>query len=166
LALGLAVVFLPAAAPLLAALALGNLLRQIPTTATFIKSYRGGLIRMATLLLGLAAGSRLTSELFFVPETLIIFVLGLTAACIGSASAILYAKLLNRFRHATDLVNPLIGAAAIGALGVSARLADLVARQEDADNSILAHATSASIAGLLGAVVTAGLLLALVPLLG
>ena len=148
------------------ALALGSLLREAAASATVIRRARAGFIHGATFLLGLAAGMELSAEAFFSFTSLVVFLLGLTATVAGCAFAILCTKLFNRCLTSRDSVNPLLAVAAIGAPALGPRLAEFFARHENGKNSLLPHAASAGIAGLLGAVIVAGMILALVPLLG
>ena len=155
---------LPAATPLMGALALGALARAWAGDAPLMRRARGGAIHLATLLLGLAAGSCLTPELFFLPATLAIFLLAMTATTVGCTSAVLCAKLLNRFHGASAPVNPLIAAAAFGTQAFGTRFTELVALREDGQNSLAPHAAGVAVGGLLGTVAAAGILLSLAPL--
>jgi oxaloacetate decarboxylase beta subunit len=121
-------------------------------------------MNIVTIMLGLAVGSRLSAQRFLTLETLGILLLGLVAFCIGTASGVLLARLLNRFsRHP---INPIIGAAGVSAVPMAARVANTIGREADGDNHLLMHAMGPNVAGVIGSAVAAGVLLAVVPLFG
>ena len=68
-------------------------------------------------------------------------------------------KLMNCFPG--DKVNPLIGAAGVSAVPMSARVANKVGQEVDPQNFLLMHAMGPNVAGVLGSAVAAGVLLAL-----
>ena len=78
---------------------------------------------------------------------------------IATASGILFAKLMNLF--VKNKVNPLIGAAGVSAVPDSARVAQMVAQQDDPTNFILMHAMGPNVAGVIGSAVAAGIFLAM-----
>lgn len=53
-------------------------------------------------------------------------------------------------------VNPLIGAAGVSAMPISARVAHLEGQREDPNNYLIMHAMGPNVAGGIGAVVVAG----------
>ena len=121
---------------------------------------RGELINIVTIMLGLAVGSKLEASKFLAPETLGILVLGLAAFCIGTASGVLLAKLLNAVSR--EPVNPLIGAAGVSAVPMAARVVNKVGQEANPSSYLLMHAMGPNVAGVLGSAVAAGVLLALV----
>ena len=77
-----------------------------------------------TIFLGLAVGSKMSADKFLNVETLGILGLGAVAFCVGTASGVLMAKVMNKFsRHP---INPLIGAAGVSAVPMAARVANKV----------------------------------------
>jgi len=150
----------PDAAPLMAALMLGNLLREALVVERLSKMVQNELINIATLFLGLAIGSTMTAESFLNWSTLAILGLGLLAFVIDTVAGLLFGKLMAVITHGK--VNPLIGACGISAFPMAGRLSAKMALEEDPSNFILMHAMGSNTAGQLGSVIAGGILLALV----
>lgn len=150
----------PDAAPLIATLMLGNLLRESGVVERLSKAAQNEIINIATLFLGLAIGSTMTAESFLRLETLGILALGALAFVFDTVAGLLFGKLMAFVTHGK--VNPLIGACGISAFPMAGRLSAKMAQDEDYENFILMHAMGANTAGQLGSVVAGGLLLALV----
>ena len=89
LVLGLCILLLPDATPLIGALCFGNLLAVSGVTERLAGAARNELINIVTILLGLAVGSKLAADKFLTTETLGILALGLIAFCIGTATGVL-----------------------------------------------------------------------------
>jgi oxaloacetate decarboxylase beta subunit len=151
---------IPDATPLVGALTFGNLLSESGVVERLAGAARTELINIVTLLLGLAVGSKLAAEKFLTPETLGILMLGLIAFSIGTAGGVLLAKLMNLVSR--EQINPLIGAAGVSAVPMSARVVNKVGQESDPTNLLLMHAMGPNVAGVLGSAVAAGILLALV----
>lgn len=154
----------PDAAPLIAALMLGNLLREALVVDRLSKSAQNEIINIATLFLGLAIGSTMTAKSFLNVSTLMILGLGLLAFVLDTVAGLLFGKLMMVITRGK--VNPLIGACGISAFPMAGRLSAKMAQDEDFENYILMHAMGANTAGQLGSVIAGGLLLALVNALG
>lgn len=152
---------LPSAAPLIGMFCLGNLMRECGVVERLSKTSQNELINIVTIFLGLSVGSKLSAGQFLRPETLGILVLGATAFSFGTAAGVLMGKLMNRF--STNKVNPLIGAAGVSAVPMSARVANKVGQESNPHNFLLMHAMGPNVAGVIGSAVAAGVLLALVP---
>ncbi|HOT52605.1 MAG TPA: sodium ion-translocating decarboxylase subunit beta [Anaerolineaceae bacterium] len=150
----------PDAAPLMAALMLGNLLREALVVDRLSKMAQNELINIATLFLGLAIGSTMTAASFLNLKTLAILALGLLAFVIDTVAGLLFGKLMALITH--NKVNPLVGACGISAFPMAGRLSAKMALEEDPSNFILMHAMGSNTAGQLGSVIAGGLLLALV----
>ncbi|MGV8049232.1 MAG: sodium ion-translocating decarboxylase subunit beta [Anaerolineaceae bacterium] len=150
----------PDAAPLMAALMLGNLLREAQVVDRLSKTAQNELINIATLFLGLAIGSTMTAKNFLNWNTLAILGLGLLAFVIDTVAGLLFGKLMAVITHGK--VNPLVGACGISAFPMAGRLSAKMALEEDPSNYILMHAMGSNTAGQLGSVIAGGLLLALV----
>jgi sodium ion-translocating decarboxylase beta subunit len=150
----------PDAAPLIAALMLGNLLREALVVDRLSKSAQNEIINIATLFLGLAIGSTMTAKSFLNLSTLMILGLGLLAFVLDTVAGLLFGKLMMVITRGK--VNPLIGACGISAFPMAGRLSAKMAQDEDFENYILMHAMGANTAGQLGSVIAGGLLLALV----
>ena len=124
------------------------------------KTSQNELINIVTIFLGLSVGSKLSASAFLRPETLGILVLGAIAFSFGTAAGVLMAKLMNKLSE--NKVNPLIGAAGVSAVPMSARVANKVGQESNPHNFLLMHAMGPNVAGVIGSAVAAGVLLALV----
>jgi oxaloacetate decarboxylase beta subunit len=156
----LAGVFLPQAAPLIATLMLGNLMRESGVVEGLRRTSQEAITNISTLFLGLVIGSTMQGEVFLNLGTVKVLLLGLVAFALDTIGGILFGKLvcvLSGWR-----INPLVGAAAISAFPMSGRLAQQVALEEDNQNFILMHALGANTAGQVASVIAAGVLMALI----
>ncbi|MBW8192793.1 sodium ion-translocating decarboxylase subunit beta [Neiella marina] len=158
--LALAILFLPASAPLVGMFCLGNLMRESGVVDRLSKAAQNEIINIVTIMLGLAVGSKLSADKFLTVETLGILALGAVAFSIGTASGVLMAKLMSRLTGGK--INPLIGAAGVSAVPMAARVVNKVGLQANPHNFLLMHAMGPNVAGVLGSAVAAGVLLALV----
>jgi oxaloacetate decarboxylase beta subunit len=149
----------PDAAPLIATLMLGNLLRECGVVDRLSKSAQNEIINISTLFLGLAIGSTMTAAHFIKLDTLMVMALGLLAFIIDTVAGLLFGKLMSFVTGGK--VNPLIGACGISAFPMAARISAKMAADEDFDNFILMHAMGSNTAGQLGSVIAGGLLLVL-----
>lgn len=152
-------VFVPMAVSLIGMLMFGNLLKESGVTERLAKTAANDLINIVTVLLGLSVGSKLSAELFLVPQTLIVLILGVIAFCIGTASGVLMAKGMNLFLK--DKLNPLIGSAGVSAIPMAARVSEKLGQEESPENHLLMHAMGANVSGAIGSAIAAGILLAL-----
>lgn len=158
-------ILVPKAAPLIASLMIGNLLREAGVVQRLARTAENELINISTLFLGLVVGSTMTAESFLRWDTLKILVLGLFAFALDTAAGILFGKLL--YVLSGKKINPLIGAAGISAFPMAGRLVQRVAQDEDFSNYVLMHAMGANTSGQLGSVIAGGVLLTLVlPMVG
>ena len=162
--LSVTILFLPTATPLVGCLMFGNILKESGVTDRLAGTAKNELINIVTILLGLAVGSKLQADKFLNPETLAILLLGLLAFAIGTASGLLLAKLMNKFRK-DNPINPLIGAAGVSAVPMSARIVNKVGLESNPENFLLMHAMGPNVSGVIGSAVAAGILLAIVPVL-
>ncbi len=156
----LCAMLLPSAAPLVGMFALGNLMNACGVVERLSKTSQNELINIVTIFLGLAVGSKLSAEAFLTVETLGILGLGAVAFCIGTATGVLMAKLMNKFSKTP--INPLIGAAGVSAVPMAARVANRVGLENNPHNFLLMHAMGPNVAGVIGSAVAAGILLSLV----
>jgi oxaloacetate decarboxylase beta subunit len=102
----------------------------------------------------------MSSDKFLNPETMGILALGAVAFCIGTASGVLMAKLMNML--SSQKVNPLIGAAGVSAVPMAARVANRVGLEANPQNFLLMHAMGPNVAGVIGSAVAAGVMINLV----
>lgn len=151
---------LPDAAPLIGMFCLGNLMRESGVVERLADTTRNALINIVTIALGLAVGSKLSSDAFLQMTTLGILVLGMVAFCMGTASGVLMAKLMNLFSK--NKINPLIGSAGVSAVPMAARVSNRVGLESNPQNFLLMHAMGPNVAGVIGSAVAAGILLAFV----
>jgi carboxybiotin decarboxylase len=151
----------PSAAPLIATLMLGNLLKECGVVDRLDKAAQNEIINIATLFLGLSIGATMNGATFINIKTLGVLVLGLLAFIIDTVAGLGFGKLWNVFSP-RNKINPLIGACGISAFPMAGRISARMALEEDYDNFILMHAMGSNTSGQLGSVVAGGLLLALV----
>jgi oxaloacetate decarboxylase beta subunit len=156
----LVAMILPAAAPLLGMFCFGNLMRECGVVNRLSDTVQNALINIVTIFLGLGVGSKMSAEKFLNPETMGILGLGAVAFCIGTASGVLMAKLMNVLSK--DKVNPLIGAAGVSAVPMAARVANKVGLEANPHNFLLMHAMGPNVAGVIGSAVAAGVMINLV----
>lgn len=158
--LTLSILLLPSATPLVGAFAFGNLMNTSGVVDRLSQTAQNELINIVTIFLGLSVGSKLSAEAFLQVKTLGILTLGAVAFAIGTASGVLMAKLMNRFSDTP--INPLIGAAGVSAVPMSARVANKVGLESNPHNFLLMHAMGPNVAGVIGSAVAAGVLLSLI----
>ena len=156
----LVAMLLPDAAPLLGMFCFGNLMRECGVVDRLSDTTQNALINVVTIFLGLGVGSKMSSDKFLNPETMGILALGAVAFCIGTASGVLMAKLMNML--STQKVNPLIGAAGVSAVPMAARVANRVGLEANPQNFLLMHAMGPNVAGVIGSAVAAGVMINLV----
>jgi Na+-transporting methylmalonyl-CoA/oxaloacetate decarboxylase beta subunit len=94
-------------------------------------------------------------------DTMGIMVIGLLAFSAGTAVGVLMAKLMNKVSPADQQINPLIGAAGVSAVPMSARVVSKVGQEYDKSNILLMHAMGPNVAGVIGSAVAAGVLLSI-----
>lgn len=145
------------ALPLLGMLFFGNLLRESLVTDRLAKTAQTTFIDIVTILLGLTVGAKTQASNFLTLQTIGIFALGIIAFSVATASGVLFAKLMNLLSK--QKINPLIGAAGVSAVPMSARVVQKVAHKEDPQNFLLMHAMGPNVAGVIGSAVAAGVLL-------
>ncbi|NMB62880.1 MAG: sodium ion-translocating decarboxylase subunit beta [Chloroflexi bacterium] len=154
----------PDAAPLIAALMLGNLLKESGVVDRLNRAAQNEIINIATLFLGLTIGGTMYADSFLQVTTLKVLGLGLLAFVMDTTMGLLFGKLLSIISGRK--INPLIGACGISAFPMAGRLSAKMAQDEDFDNFILMHAMGANTAGQLASVIAGGLLLTLVNFFG
>jgi len=154
----LVALFLPSAAPLLGMFCFGNLMKESGVVARLSDTTQNALINIVTIFLGLGVGSKLSADAFLNVKTLGILILGLVAFCIGTATGVLMAKLMNKVTKTP--VNPLIGSAGVSAVPMAARVSNKVGLEANNQNFLLMHAMGPNVAGVIGSAVAAGVMLA------
>ena len=151
---------LPSAAPLVGMLMLGNLFRECGVVDRLLKTSENELLNVVTILLGLSVGASMTAAGFLTLQTLFIILLGFIAFSIGTATGVLFGKIMAAFSK--DAINPLIGAAGVSAVPMAARVVQKVGQEADHNNFLLMHAMGPNVAGVIGSAIAAGVLLSIV----
>jgi len=167
--LGLCIIFLPDACPLVGALTFGNLCKECGVVDRLSDTMQNALINIVTIFLGLSVGSKLSAEQFLTVQTLFILVLGIIAFSFATAAGVLMAKLMNVCTNIISKItgkeikpiNPLIGSAGVSAVPMAARVSNKVGLEYNNQNYLLMHAMGPNVAGVIGSAVAAGVLLAL-----
>jgi len=155
----LSILILPESTPLIGAFAFGNFAKESGVVDRLSDTMQNSLINIVTIFLGLGVGSKLAADKFLVLESLGIMIIGLLAFSAGTAMGVLMAKLMNKFSD--DPINPLIGAAGVSAVPMSARVVSKVGSEEKPGNVLLMHAMGPNVAGVIGSAVAAGVLLSI-----
>ena len=150
---------LPAAAPLIGMLMLGNLFRECMVTDRLNKTAQNELINIVTIFLGVTVGATTVGETFLTLNTIFIVGLGLFAFICGTCGGVLLAKLMNKLSGGK--INPLIGSAGVSAVPMAARVSQKVGQEANPKNFLLMHAMGPNVAGVIGSAVAAGVLLSL-----
>ena len=159
LVLGLCIIFLPDACPLIGALAFGNLCKESGVVERLSKTLQNEFINIVTILLGLSVGSKLQACKFLTVQTLYILILGLLAFSFATAMGVIFGKIMNKCSKTP--INPLIGAAGVSAVPMAARVVNKVGLEYNQNNYLLMHAMGPNVAGVIGSAVAAGVLLAI-----
>ena len=133
---------LPTTAPLVGMLLLGNLFRESGVVKQLSDTASNALMYIVVIILGTSVGATTSAEAFLNVSTIKIVVLGLVAFSVGTASGVLFGKLMCKLTHGK--VNPLIGAAGVSAVPMAARVAQKVGAEEDSSNFLLMHAIKRS----------------------
>ena len=146
----------PASLPLFSMLFFGNLLKEAGVTERLATAARTAIIDSVTILLGLTVGASTQADVFLTPKSLYIFALGALAFGVATAVGVIFAKFLNLFLR--QKINPLLGAAGVSAVPDSARVVQMVGRDEDRNNYLLMHAMAPNVSGVIGSAIAAGVL--------
>lgn len=154
----LAILFIPAAAPLIGMLAFGNFVKQCGVIDRLSKTLENELLNIVSILLSLGVGSQMTPEKILNPNALGIIVLGLLAFAVATAGGLLMAKFMNLFLK--EKINPLIGSAGVSAVPMAARVSNKVGLDADPSNFLLMHAMGPNVAGVIGTAIAAGVFIA------
>jgi len=150
---------LPAAAPLLGMLMLGNLLRESLVADRLSKTAQNELMNIVTIFLGITVGATARADAFLQWKTLVIIALGLVAFSAGTAGGTLFGRLMCKLTKGK--VNPLIGSAGVSAVPMAARVSQTVGQQENPKNYLLMHAMGPNVAGVIGSAIAAGVFLSI-----
>jgi oxaloacetate decarboxylase beta subunit len=153
------VLIVPPAAPLLAMLMGGNLLRESGVVERLTNMAQNELINIVTFFLGTCVGMTMAADVFLRWETLKILSLGVVAFGCSTVGGLLFGKLM--YRMTGGKVNPLIGSAGVSAVPMAARVSHNVGQEYNPNNYLLMHAMGPNVAGVIGTAIAAGVLLAI-----
>lgn len=148
---------LPSAASLVGMLMLGNLFRESLLTDRLSKTAQNELVNVVTIFLGVTVGATANAGTFLTAQTLKIIALGLIAFAIGTATGVIFGKIMCKMSGGK--INPLIGSAGVSAVPMAARVAQKVGQEANPRNFLLMHAMGPNVAGVIGSAIAAGLLL-------
>jgi carboxybiotin decarboxylase len=149
----------PPAAPLLAMLMGGNLLRESGVVERLSNMAQNELINIVTFFLGTCVGMTMGAEVFLRWETIKIIGLGIVAFGFSTVGGILLGKVM--YRLSGGKINPLIGSAGVSAVPMAARVSHTVGQEYNPQNYLLMHAMGPNVAGVIGTAIAAGVLLAI-----
>jgi len=149
----------PSAAPLVASLMLGNLVKESGVAERLSKTMSNELMNIVTIFLGFTVGATATATTFLSIRTIEIMLMGVVAFSCGTAGGLLLAKFMNLFLK--EKINPLIGSAGVSAVPMAARVSQVVGQKENPGNFLLMHAMGPNVAGVIGSAIAAGVLMAL-----
>ena len=152
-----AALLVPKSVPLIGMFMFGNLLRASGVTDRLAQSAGGVFVDVLTFLLGITVGALMPAEIFLRPQTLAIIGLAVVAFTFSTAGGLLTAKLVNLFLK--EKINPMIGAAGVSAIPMSARVVQKMGQEANPKNFLLMHAMGPNMAGAIGTSVVAGILL-------
>jgi len=152
----------PMSVSLVGLLMFGNLIRVCGVLEKLSLAAQNELSNLVTLLLGITIGSTMTADAFLRPQTIMILFMGLLAFVFGTATGVIFGKIVNIF--AKKKINPMIGAAGVSAFPMSARVVQKLASAEDPNNFILMQAVSANVSGQLGSAIAGGCIIAIAQL--
>lgn len=149
------ILLFPPSAPLMAMFMLGNLFRESGVVERLSGAAQNELMNIVTIFLGISVGATMNAETFLKPQVLMIFFLGLFAFASSTATGVIVAKIMNLFLK--DKINPMIGAAGVSAVPMSARVVHQLGQEENRQNYLLMHAMGPNIAGVIGTIVAAAI---------
>jgi len=150
-------ILLPPIAPLISCLMLGNLIKECDVMNRVSSTLGEPFLDIVTTFIAIAIGSTMTAANFANIQTLQIVGLGLIAFMTGTASGLIFARLMC---HVTKgKINPLIGSAGIAAVPMAARVSHNIGLQYNKRNYLIMHAMGPNLAGVLGTAVAGGIML-------
>jgi len=151
------ILLVPKSAPLIGMFMFGNLLYVCGVTDRLAETAANAFMNILTILLGLCIGGFMSAETFLKVESLLVFALGVMAFATSTAFGVLLAKLMNLFTK--EKINPMIGAAGVSAIPMSARVIQRMGQEANPRNFLLMHAMGPNVAGVIGTATVAGVFL-------
>jgi oxaloacetate decarboxylase beta subunit len=147
----------PFSAPLIGCFMVGNLFRESGVTERLNQTAQTSFVDIITILLTLTIGTSMPAENFLQPRTLMILILGVVSFASAAAAGVILAKIMNLFLR--EKINPMIGAAGVSAVPMSARVVQNMGQKENQQNYLLMHAMGPNVAGAIGAAIAGGVFL-------
>jgi len=151
------ILLVPKSAPLIGMFMFGNLLAVSGVTDRLADTAANAFMNILTILLGLSVGAFMSAATFLKIESLEVFALGVLAFATSTAFGVVLAKLMNLVIK--EKINPMIGAAGVSAVPMSARVVQKMGQQANPRNFLLMHAMGPNIAGVIGTATVAGIFL-------
>jgi len=152
-----AALLVPKSVPLIGMFMFGNLLKASGVTDRLAQSAGGVFIDVLTFLLGITVGALMPASVFLRPQTLAIIGLAVVAFAFGTAGGLWAAKFVNLFLK--EKINPMIGAAGVSAIPMSARVVQKLGQEANPRNFLIMHAMGPNMAGAVATSVVAGIFL-------
>ncbi len=151
------ILFVPMSAPLIGMFMVGNLFMTSGVTDRLSKTAQTTFIDILTIFLTLAIGASMTAQNFLQTETLLVLALGIVAFAMATMAGVIMAKVMNLFSKTK--INPMIGAAGVSAVPMSARVVQRMGQKANPRNFLLMHAMGPNVAGAIGAAIAGGIFL-------
>ena len=152
-----AALLVPKSVPLIGMFMFGNLLRASGVTDRLAQSAGGVFVDVLTFLLGVIVGSLMPAQVFLTARTMVIVGLAVVAFSFSTAGGLLTAKFVNLFLK--EKINPMIGAAGVSAIPMSARVVQKMGQEANPRNFLIMHAMGPNMAGAISTSVVAGVFL-------
>jgi oxaloacetate decarboxylase beta subunit len=152
-----AALLVPKSVPLIGMFMFGNLMRASGVTDRLAQSAGGVFVDSLTFLLGVTVGSLMPAQVFLTPQTMAIVGLAVVAFSFSTAGGLMTAKFANLFLK--EKINPMIGAAGVSAIPMSARVVQKMGQEANPRNFLIMHAMGPNMAGAIATSVVAGIFL-------
>ena len=147
----------PASVSLVGFLMFGNLIRECGVLNRLSETAQNDLANLITLLLGITISFSMRADQFVTVQTIMIMALGLVAFIFDTIAGVVFAKILNVFSKTK--MNPMVGAAGISAVPMSARIVEKMGIAANNQNHLLMHAVGANVSGQIASAVAGGIIL-------
>ncbi|MEW5733827.1 MAG: sodium ion-translocating decarboxylase subunit beta [Thermodesulfobacteriota bacterium] len=152
-------ILIPAVTPLMGMFMLGNFMRESGVVERLSDTAQNALMNIVTIFLGISVGATMAADKFLSLKPLLIFGFGLIDFAVCTVGGVLTVHIMNLFLK--DKMNPIIGAAGVSAVPMSARVAQVTGQKEDRHNFLLMHAMGPNLAGVIGSAAAAGMFIAM-----
>ncbi|MFA5374888.1 MAG: sodium ion-translocating decarboxylase subunit beta [Dehalococcoidia bacterium] len=152
-----AALLVPSSAAMVGMFMFGNLLRVSGVTDKLAKAASGNFASVITILLGITVGSLMPAQVFLTAQSLAIVGLAVVAFAFGTAGGVWAAQIVNRFSK--EKINPMIGAAGVSAVPMSARVVHRMGQKANPENYLVMHAMGPNVAGCISTALVTGLFL-------